>query len=146
MCFRCSGISFSFSFFLYLSLSLSFVCLCIFPFFFFSCRFFSFLSINLFHLYAAFAELHTPTLFSLLFTANLDWGIFVFAGKQQSTLIILIPFLSSPFPVYGSAACSSKFFFFLSPSSLVRPTERNNLFEVLNTHFCRRGSPDLVRH
>lgn len=64
------------------------------------------------------------TTLSFLCYSQLIWtGHFCFfAGKQQSTLIVLIPFLFSPFPVYGSAACSSNHF--LSFAELYRETHR----------------------
>lgn len=123
-------LEFPFPFFpFFLSLSLSHLSLfATFSFFFFPSCFFSFLSINPFHLHAAaFAELHTKLSFSLLFTANLDWT-FRFDKKSKHSLIILTSF---PFCLFllllftHLAACSGNAVFFLSPNSIARPTKHS---------------------
>lgn len=98
--------NFLFFLFSYLSLVVS-LSLCSLPFFSFpSSCYFSLVSINPFHLYAAFGELHTQTLFFFLCYSQLIWtGTFRFDKKSNPTLIILtyFPFCLPPFffSVYG---------------------------------------------
>lgn len=136
--------NFLFFLFSYLSLVVS-LSLCSLPFFSFpSSCYFSLVSINPFHLYAAFGELHTQTLFFFLCYSQLIWtGTFRFDKKSNPTLIILtyFPFCLPPFFFLFTdlAACSSKVF--LSFAKFYRETHRNiaNLFVVLNTHLCHHS-------